>query len=589
LGKGSYGEVGAYSVTTERDNGRFITRYAVKLSTRKGITAADLQEASTIIRLDHPNIIKIRSIGFVESHFFTTLDLASGNLYTILKDNPDMPTAHRLAFAFQMMCGVEYLHSRNILHRDLKPENILVFEENGRSILRIADYGLATALSCVPSKAVSKYVGTPYYISPEVILGGQYQEGLDRWSVGCILYEIFRRRVAFEGVAVGDEDIRLDQLARIFATLGVPRGDDLEYFEYLLDWQDSMMPIYFKYVNPENPNPPIFPTLKSEQPEIWSMVVELMAYRPELRPRLSGLLQNPIFDPYRTSSSSTSSPSVPSSSSSSQVPSSPSVPRWYTCMENLELRMASPIMQGSDSKFSLLTTLYRESRRARAHPDKVYLHSVDILDRVRRSGDPRILDYSPSTIAKVSSAISGLYCNGEDHTGLLNFRDAVVLAPELTVSLIIIELLGCDLLYSTASDFIDELLYSDLYHFHREFLSKRGILDDAFLYYSETAPKQSITMGDVLFQFSVLDFSPLGGISQKEMAYTIVLLGCSIYGVPFLDLPRNEDTARVVNIMEFFLSKGETIVANLNKIGSGKISSWRSFLSRVRKGQIFLA
>ena len=255
-------------------------------------------------------------------------------------------------------------------------------------------------------------------------------------------------------------------------------------------------------------------------------------------------------------------------------------------MENLELRMAAPIAMGSDVKFTLLTVLYKESRQASAHPDKVYLHSVDILDRVRRSGDPRLVEYPPIIIAKVCSAISGLYCNGEDHTGLLNFRNAVVLAPELTVSLIIVELLECDLLYSTAADFIDELLYSDLYHFHLEFLSKRGILDDSFLYYSEAAPKQSITMGDVLFQFSVLDFSPVGGISQKEIAYAIVLLGCAIYGVLFLDIP---DTARVINLLEFFVSKEDVILENLNRLGSGKASSWMSFLARVRKGQIFLA
>ena len=77
-------------------------------------------------------------------------------------------------------------HERNIIHRDIKPENLVIDEEG---YLRITDFGIARVLSETKSKAKT-VVGTPYYLSPEIIKSEPYSFKSDIWSIGVLLYEM---------------------------------------------------------------------------------------------------------------------------------------------------------------------------------------------------------------------------------------------------------------------------------------------------------------------------------------------------------------------------------------------------------------
>lgn len=83
------------------------------------------------------------------------------------------------------------------MHRDLKPANILI-DQNSKEI-KIADFGLARILS-LPLKKLTREIETLWYRAPELLLGSEnYAMGVDSWSVGCIIYELFENRPLFEG------------------------------------------------------------------------------------------------------------------------------------------------------------------------------------------------------------------------------------------------------------------------------------------------------------------------------------------------------------------------------------------------------
>jgi serine/threonine protein kinase len=89
-----------------------------------------------------------------------------------------------------VLCGLEYLHRSGVCHRDIKSENILVSPE-GRC--KITDYGASKVLrSSIAgvSTMLNTFVGTPFYVAPEVVRGESYGRSAHIWSVGCLAYEL---------------------------------------------------------------------------------------------------------------------------------------------------------------------------------------------------------------------------------------------------------------------------------------------------------------------------------------------------------------------------------------------------------------
>ena len=98
-------------------------------------------------------------------------------------------------FLYQLLRGLKYVHSANVLHRDLKPSNLLL---NANCDLKIADFGLARTTS--ETDFMTEYVVTRWYRAPELLLNcSEYTAAIDIWSVGCILGEIITRQPLFPG------------------------------------------------------------------------------------------------------------------------------------------------------------------------------------------------------------------------------------------------------------------------------------------------------------------------------------------------------------------------------------------------------
>jgi serine/threonine protein kinase len=89
-------------------------------------------------------------------------------------------------YAAEIALAVGHLHMRQIIHRDLKPENVFL-DDAGHC--RLGDFGLVKT-GMKPGSTTETFCGTPYYMSPEMVLGGGYGPGQDWWALGCILFEM---------------------------------------------------------------------------------------------------------------------------------------------------------------------------------------------------------------------------------------------------------------------------------------------------------------------------------------------------------------------------------------------------------------
>lgn len=166
--------------------------------------------------LQHPNILPLLDLLYSESKITVVFEYMDCDLGKYLGTHGvdrrlDPVTAQ--SFVHQLLYGLAFCHGKQILHRDLKPANLLI-SNNG--ILKIADFGLARSIT-IPVGSLSSDVVTMWYRAPEVLLkSSDYEYGVDMWSVGCIMAELYLGQTLFKG---NDAE---DQLARIFRVMGTP-------------------------------------------------------------------------------------------------------------------------------------------------------------------------------------------------------------------------------------------------------------------------------------------------------------------------------------------------------------------------------
>ena len=95
---------------------------------------------------------------------------------------------------YQIKEGLNVLHKEQIIHRDIKTSNILIFNDN---LVKITDFGVSKILENNNQLAYSN-IGTPYYMSPEMINGNPYNFSIDFWALGCVIYKMLTNKYPFE-------------------------------------------------------------------------------------------------------------------------------------------------------------------------------------------------------------------------------------------------------------------------------------------------------------------------------------------------------------------------------------------------------
>ncbi|XP_027256490.1 calcium/calmodulin-dependent protein kinase type IV isoform X2 [Cricetulus griseus] len=144
-------------------------------------------EIGVLLRLSHPNIIKLKEIFETPIEISLVLELVTGGeLFDRIVEKGYYSERDAADAVKQILEAVAYLHENGIVHRDLKPENLLYATPAPDAPLKIADFGLS---KIVEHQVLMKTVcGTPGYCAPEILRGCAYGPEVDMWSVGIITY-----------------------------------------------------------------------------------------------------------------------------------------------------------------------------------------------------------------------------------------------------------------------------------------------------------------------------------------------------------------------------------------------------------------
>ncbi|KAH0787351.1 AGC family protein kinase [Histomonas meleagridis] len=191
IGEGSFGRV--YKAR-RKFTGNIV---AIKMINKLGQSKEDLlsfrSEISILKKVNHPNVMRLLDIFETNTDFCIVSELARGDLFQIIDDGQTLPEEVLRSIAAQLVSALSNLHSSRIIHRDIKPQNVLVCA-NGA--LKFCDFGFARALSCT-TLVLTSIKGTPLYMAPELVQEQPYDEKVDIWSLGVILYELYYGKPPF--------------------------------------------------------------------------------------------------------------------------------------------------------------------------------------------------------------------------------------------------------------------------------------------------------------------------------------------------------------------------------------------------------
>lgn len=152
-------------------------------------------ESETAAKLEHPNIIRIRSVAKMGEHVYFAMDLCADSLSARLTREGPLPEEVILGIARDITAALEFAHQQGVIHRDLKPDNVLI-RSDGSAVL--TDFGIARAVSgYTASTGVNMTIGTPHYLSPEQAQGRPLDPRVDFYALGVTLYKAATGEVPF--------------------------------------------------------------------------------------------------------------------------------------------------------------------------------------------------------------------------------------------------------------------------------------------------------------------------------------------------------------------------------------------------------
>ena len=152
-------------------------------------------ESETAAKLEHPNIIRIRSVAKTGDHVYFAMDLCADSLGARIAREGPLSEEDILRLARDIASALDFAHRQGVIHRDLKPDNVLI-RSDGAAVL--TDFGIARAVSgYVASTGVNMTIGTPHYLSPEQAQGRPLDHRVDFYALGATLYKAATGEVPF--------------------------------------------------------------------------------------------------------------------------------------------------------------------------------------------------------------------------------------------------------------------------------------------------------------------------------------------------------------------------------------------------------
>ncbi|MEU8992709.1 serine/threonine-protein kinase [Streptomyces sp. NPDC048558] len=171
-----------------------------ELASDADIVMRFLRERSVLLRLTHPNIVRVRDLVVEGELLALVMDLIDGpDLHRYLRENgPLTPVAASLLTA-QIADALACSHADGVVHRDLKPANVLLQQNGGQMHPMLTDFGIARLADSPGLTRTHEFVGTPAYIAPESAEGRPQTSAVDIYGAGILLYELLTGRPPFGG------------------------------------------------------------------------------------------------------------------------------------------------------------------------------------------------------------------------------------------------------------------------------------------------------------------------------------------------------------------------------------------------------
>lgn len=155
------------------------------------------RESQSAASLSHHNIVNIYDVGVEGDIHYIVMELVKGQtLKELIRKNVKLSWERSIRIAQQIASALEHAHKNHIIHRDIKPHNIILTEDG---IVKVADFGIARAITSSTITQVEDTMGSVHYLSTEQARGGFVNERSDLYSLGIVIYEMITGEVPFKG------------------------------------------------------------------------------------------------------------------------------------------------------------------------------------------------------------------------------------------------------------------------------------------------------------------------------------------------------------------------------------------------------
>lgn len=184
-------------------------------------------EGKAAASLSHNNIVSIYDVGQIDGLSFIVMEYVDGmTLKEYINENKPIKWQTACEIAIQIASALTEAHEHGIIHRDIKPHNILITKDN---VAKVADFGIARAVSSDTVVAGGTALGSVHYISPEQARGGYVDNTSDLYSLGVVLYEMLTGTLPFDGdnaVSIALKKLEEEPMSPKVINLDIPQALD---------------------------------------------------------------------------------------------------------------------------------------------------------------------------------------------------------------------------------------------------------------------------------------------------------------------------------------------------------------------------